>query len=262
MVDTKFIPEFLNNIPKVNGVYHLSQINQEFENTYLKIRSKENRIYSDQELVNLPFTSPSNQHHNEWKLRVKSFNRFQNYLRRKDGALTILDLGCGNCWFSGQLSKYTDHHFFCVDVNLKELEQGARVFKDSEIEFIYAYIFDDCLTKNYFDMIILNASIQYFPDLKKLLENLIILLNTDGEIHILDSPFYSRSEVESARQRTVNYYQSMGFPDMSKRYFHRTYEELSEFNYRVLFNPQSLKANTLKLFFRKDIPFPWILIKK
>ena len=262
MVDTKFIPEFLNNIPKEKGVYHLSQINKEFEDAYLKIRAKENRIYSDEGLIELPFTTPSNQHHNEWELRVKSFNRFQKYLLRIDNTLSILDLGCGNCWFSGRLSRSTNHHFFCVDINLSELEQGARVFKDSKIEFIYANIFDDQLPLNFFDMIILNASIQYFPALNKLIEKLLRLSKTNGEIHILDSPFYSHSEVKSARQRTVKYYESMGFPEMSKRYFHHTYQDLSEFNYCVLFNPQSLKVKALKLFFKKDIPFPWILIKK
>ena len=262
MVDTKFIPEFLKEIPKENGVYHLSQINKEFEDTYLKIRSKEKRIYSDQELSKLPFTSPSNQHHNEWRLRVKSFNRFQNYLLRKDGTLSILDLGSGNCWFSGQLSKSTYHQFICVDVNLKELEQGARIFSNSGIQFIYADIFDDRLSINYFDMIILNASVQYFPDLINLMKNLLNSLKTDGEIHIIDTPFYSQSEVKSARQRTIDYYKLLGFPEMSKKYFHHTYEDLSEFNYRILFNPQSLKVKFLKLFFRKDIPFPWILIKK
>ncbi len=262
MVDKKFIPEFLNNIPKVNGVYHLSQINNEFEETYLKIRAKENRISSDKELSELPFTSPSNQHHNEWKLRARSFNRFQNYLKGKDGTFSILDLGCGNCWFSGRLSQSTNHHFFCVDINLTEVEQGARVFNRSNIEFIYADIFNDSLPENIFDMIILNASVQYFSDFKRLVEKLLSLSKTNGEIHILDSPFYSQTVAESARDRTANYYNSLGFPDMSTKYFHHTYENLSEFNYSVIFNPQSLKVKASKLFLINDIPFPWILIKK
>lgn len=262
MVDTKFIPEFLNNIPVVNRVYYLSQINKEFEETYLKIRSKENRIYSDQELIKLPFTASSNQHQSEWKLRAKSFKRFQDYLREKKVTSSILDLGCGNCWFCGRLSNLTDHHFYCVDINLTELEQGARVFDHSKIKFIYADVFSSTLPDNFFDMIILNASVQYFSNLKRLVEKLLSLLKANGEIHILDSPFYSQTEVESAYERTANYYKSMGFPEMSKKYYHHSYVNLSGFNYRVMFNPQSLKVKALKLFFLKDIPFPWILIKK
>ncbi|MCK7529492.1 MAG: hypothetical protein MZV64_74030 [Ignavibacteriales bacterium] len=94
-----------------DGIYILSEINNEFEKIYLQVRDKENRIFSDDEVKNLPFASDSNPHKKEWDLRAKSFQRFKEYLKSKKQNLNILDLGCGNGWFSGQLSKTFNHRF-------------------------------------------------------------------------------------------------------------------------------------------------------
>ena len=95
----------LNRESLQDGVYILSEINDEFETIYLKVREKEKRIYSDEELIKLPFASKTNPHKKEWDLRAKSFLRFKDYLVSKKEKINILDLGCGNGWFSGQLSK-------------------------------------------------------------------------------------------------------------------------------------------------------------
>ena len=66
-----------------DGIYFLSEINNEFENIYLRLRENENRIYSTKELEKLPFVSDSNQHKQEWDLRAKSFLRLKEYLKTK-----------------------------------------------------------------------------------------------------------------------------------------------------------------------------------
>ncbi|MBP1683670.1 MAG: hypothetical protein H6Q27_1237, partial [Ignavibacteriaceae bacterium] len=75
-----------------DGIFILSEINNEFEKIYLKVREKENRIFSDAELKQLPFASESNPHKKEWDLRAKSFQRFKEYLKSKKQNLNILDL--------------------------------------------------------------------------------------------------------------------------------------------------------------------------
>ena len=252
----------LNQGTLKDGIYILSEINNEFESIYLKVREKENRIYSDSELRKLPFASDNNPHKKEWGLRAKSFLRLKIYLGKKKGSLNILDLGCGNGWLSGQLSKIFNYKFYCLDVNYTELKQGNAAFNIEKIKFIYADIFNSDIPKNTFDIIILNAAVQYFLNIKKLVSQLLTLLKETGEIHFIDPPFYSKSEVENARERTVEYYRSLGFSEMANNYFHHTYYRLLNFNYRILYNPQSLKTKLFHLVLSKDSPFPWIKIVK
>ena len=127
------IIEELKDLNAVNGVIRISEVDETFENLYLQVRKKEKRIYSDDEIKLLPYASKINPHKNEWELRTRSFMRFKEYLSHKKTKLNILDLGCGNCWLTGQLSKEFDHNYFCVDVNLAELEQAARVFENEHI---------------------------------------------------------------------------------------------------------------------------------
>jgi len=252
----------LNQAEKQNDVYILSEFNNEFESAYIKVREKEKRIYSDAEIEKLPFASKLNPHKNEWSLRAKSFLRFKKYLKAKSENLNILDLGCGNGWFSCQLSKNFNHNFYCVDINLTELEQGARVFTSKKIKFIYADVFTSDLPKQFFHLIILNASAQYFPDIKKLLKRLCEIITSTGEIHIIDSPFYLKDESVKAKKRTEDYYSSINFPDMSKHYHHHSFEIFSGFNSNIHYNNSSIKNKFRKLFLIKDSPFPWIEIKQ
>ncbi len=252
----------LNSNTLKDSIYILTEINNEFESVYLKLRDNEKRIYSDEELIKLPFASDTNPHKKEWDLRSKSFLRFKNYLMLKKGNINILDLGCGNGWFCGQLAKSFNHSFYCADVNLTELKQGRRTFNSEKLKFIYADIFTAEIPEPSFDMIIINAAVQYFPDLKKLMKKLLSLIDEYGEIHIIDSPFYSENEVNDARERTRAYYSSLKFPEMKERYFHHTYEELSEFNPITLYNPASSRQKIKRLFLTNDSPFPWIVIRK
>ena len=245
-----------------DGVYILTEINNEFESIYLKVRENEKRIYADDELINLSFPSNNNPHKKEWNIRAKSYNRFKEYLRQKKDNLNILDLGCGNGWFSGQLSKSLNHYFYCVDVNLTELTQGRRVFNSNQIKFIYADIFTAELPTFFFDIIIMNASVQYFQELNRLVNRLLSMLNKNGEIHIIDSPIYSETEVNDAKKRTEKYYQSLGFPEMASNYFHRSWKELSDFNWEISYNSNSAIRKFKKIFLINDSPFPWIRIKK
>ncbi len=252
----------LNSADNRNGVYILTKINNEFESIYLKVREKEKRIYSDEELLNLPFASVSNPHKKEWNLRAKSFQRFRKYLQSKELKLNILDLGCGNGWFCGQLSRSFTHNFYCVDINLTELTQAQRVFNSDNLKFIYADIFKSEFPNVFFDVIIINAAIQYFTDLKTLVDRCLELLKENGEVHIIDSPVYTPAEVVNARQRTKEYYSSMSFREMAENYHHHSWDVLTGYNYNILYAPHSITGRLKRLFSIKDSPFPWIKIKK
>jgi ubiquinone/menaquinone biosynthesis C-methylase UbiE len=252
----------LNKYSIEEGVYILTSVSNDFEDLYIKLRTKEKRIYSDSELKLLPFASGSNPHKNEWSLRAKSFLRYKEYLNTKKDSLNILDLGCGNGWFSGHLSKIYSNNFYCLDVNLTELKQGKRVFNYDSIKFLYADIFTTEIPRASFDIIIINAAVHYFPDLKKLFNRLLSLINENGEIHIIDSPFYQVSELANAKTRTLKYYSSIGFPEMGNNYYHHSFNQISEYNNKILYNSSSFKNRILNFLSVNDSPFLWICIKK
>lgn len=249
-------------LPKSEGVYIFENEKNPFEELYLKLRRKEKRLYSDEEVKLLPFASSLNPHKKEWDYRAKSFIRFKDYLKQFNEQLNILDLGCGNGWFSGELSKTFNHNFYCLDINFYELRQAARLFSGENIKYIYGDLFKMEIAKNSFDLIVLNSSVQYFESLNSLVKELIYTLKLEGEIHIIDSPFYEEEDLQSAKERTTSYYNSLGFPEMSAFYFHHTYKSLNDFNYQILYDPRSLKNRLLSLAFKSDSPFPWIKIKR
>ncbi|HSW56224.1 MAG TPA: class I SAM-dependent methyltransferase [Ignavibacteriaceae bacterium] len=252
----------LNNYPIREGIYIVSDIRNQFESVYLKLRESEKRIYSDGEVRNLPSISDKHLHFQEWKLRSKSLERFRAYLNSYERNLNFLDIGCGNGWFCGQLSRLYHNNFYCIDINLTELKQAGRVFNNGRIKFIYADIFSAELPEKNFDLITIVAAVQYFPNLKKLIERLQALISERGEIHIIDSPFYNSEEVDAAKKRTFEYYTSIGFPEMANNYFHHSREDLSAFNYEVLFDPNTMLSKVKKVLMIKDSPFPWIIIRK
>lgn len=236
-------------------IYH-SQPNNAFSDLYIKVRKKENRFYSEEEIEKLPSTQKVHPHYAEWQLRKKSSQRFFSYLKRKNKGLAILEIGCGNGWFSHLMSTVEKTQVTGLDVTIVELEQAAKVFDKENLSFVYADLFEKTpLNDKKFDVIVFNSSLQYFENLKKLFKIVYNLLSENGEIHIIDSPFYEDSEIEKAKERTQNYYKNLGFPEMSKSYFHQDLDNLV--NYKIMYNPFSFLN-----YFRKDSPFYWILITK
>ena len=252
----------LNKYRFENGIYIVSKFDKEFEKLYLKIRESEKRIYSDLEVSKLPSISPASQHFREWKLRKRSLYRFTNYIQKFNDKLNLLEVGSGNGWFSANIANSSSIDIYALDVNKFELEQAARVFNFKNIFFICGNIFDNIFEEHSYDIITLNSSFQYFDDLDKLIKRLFYFLTDEGEIHILDSPNYNQNELAGAKERTGRYYISIGFPEMVKHYYHHTFDDLKDFNYKVLYDPKAVQNNFKKIFGFKDSPFPWIRITK
>jgi ubiquinone/menaquinone biosynthesis C-methylase UbiE len=229
-----------------------------FEHNYIRLRQKEKRIYSDEEVANLPVVSIGHPHYAEWKSRQQSIKRLFNYLEKKERPLNILEIGCGNGWLSHQLSKLKRSQVTGSDINHTELEQASRVFVNKpNLKFIYYDILSGAGNDRRFDIIVFAASIQYFHSLSDTIRHGFQILNPGGEIHILDSPFYKPGEITFAERRTEEYYRKLGFPEMTDHYFHHSSEVLDIFYPRILYKPFPFPS-FLKLY---NNPFPWICIK-
>jgi ubiquinone/menaquinone biosynthesis C-methylase UbiE len=249
---------------KMNQIYFLSG-NSGLgiaEQTYLATRKDEGRIYGDTILSQLPKIGKEHKFYSEWRLReatmkylIKYFTGYKN--------LEILDLGCGNCWLADKISTSTENFVYALDINRLELEQGAKVFsKNERLQFIFADIFEDILPQKAFDAVVIASSVQYFKELRILIKRLLTLLNVSGEILIIDSNFYKGNEIKAAKERTERYYNNLGHPEMIRFYHHHNWEELNEFNYRIVnkFSFKTLKRVN-KIFRNNYAIFPRIRIK-
>ncbi|HEV8514544.1 MAG TPA: class I SAM-dependent methyltransferase, partial [Cyclobacteriaceae bacterium] len=179
-----------------------------FEEKYIELRKREQRIYSDEVVRNLPEFNKPDSLKDEWAIRKITLKKVTKYLEKKNSKLSILELGCGNGWLSHQLAKSLNAEILGVDVNETELLQGARIFKDyPNLSFLCADIFSADLEKKTFDIILLSSSIQYFADLTLLMNRLLELTKHTGEIHIVDSPIYNSSnESHLAQLRSRDYF--------------------------------------------------------
>jgi len=237
---------------------------KDFEKLYLNVRRKENRIYTDEIVKNLPVINKENPLFNEWQMRKTSLDKLISYLKRKSRPIRIMELGCGNGWLANHLSKISLSEVDGVDINKTELEQATRVFNESlNLKFIYGNISDNIFENEAFDFIIASSCIQYFFDLRGLIRQLLKLLKNEGELHILDSSLYRTSEVPQAQKRTEQYYSNLNYPEMSSFYHHHSFDELSEFKYIFIYDPNSF-SNKMRnrIFPNSHSPFPWIKILK
>ena len=61
-----------------------------FEELYISIRQKEQRVYTDEEVAMLPDIYPGHIHYNECQIRKSSSETIINYLAKKNKALKML----------------------------------------------------------------------------------------------------------------------------------------------------------------------------
>ena len=252
------------NLHFENNLYYQKHLSHggAFERLYLKLREKENRLYTEDLVKRFPEIPSDHPLHTEWAIRKFSLERLVGYLKEKKEATRILEVGCGNGWLSNYLIQNLPMEVCGLDVNEFELKQASNLFINARLSFVYANVWEKVLLPAAFDFIILASSVQYFPDLKLLVTRLQELVAEKGEIHILDSPLYrSTQESEAARLRSHKYFTSLGFPQMTDNYFHHTIHALSDFNFTVLYNPKSLTSCFRNRILRSpQSPFPWIRI--
>ncbi len=236
----------------------IHNIQEDFESQYTQLRHWEGRIYSDEELARLPSIEHHHPHYREWLTRRESTSKLLNYLNRKPAGLRVLEIGCGNGWLSAQIATDRNREVLGIDINRKELTQGERVFgKLPNLHFRHSTIDELVEDGEKFDIILFAASIQYFESLPSIIRKALAILSARGEVHIVDSHFYSLSALAMARQRSQLYYEAVGFPDLARFYFHHQVDSLDEFDYDILYDPNSLFSR----FLRYRNPFHWIRIR-
>lgn len=227
----------------------------DFEDLYIAVRQQEKRIYTDEQLQLLP--DIDHLYYNEWKIRKRSCERLITHIAKKRRHLRILEVGCGNGWLSAKLSNIPNTRITGLDINQVEIDQASRVFKRDNLEFIYDSFNDNTFDSEKFDVIVFAASLQYFPSVVNVLKQALALLRDNGEVHIIDTPFYNPFEAELADERSCRYYAALGIPEMAEHYFHHSISEFWGFKYEILSNPE----NIFNRLFKKD-PFYWIKIRK
>jgi ubiquinone/menaquinone biosynthesis C-methylase UbiE len=229
-----------------------------FEQLYSALRDKEGRIYTDEEVLHLPDISKDHPHYTEWQMRKESCNRLKNYFEKKISSPKILEVGSGNGWLSRRLSEISGSKITGTDINFIELQQAVRVFNHiPNLQFIPGGIHAEEIEDAKFDFIVFAASIQYFSSLKEIINLAFRKLEPNGEIHILDSNFYKSAEISAAKERTARYYSDLGFPEMTKHYFHHTTDELHFFSFKILY-----RTSFIKRLSNNKNPFPWICIRE
>lgn len=228
---------------------------------YLHVRAKEGRLYPDQIVMDLP-TLPSNHPHKvEWLARASSADKLIRYIMRLPPPLFILELGCGNGWMCHRIGNLSGVRIWGLDRGGVELKQAARLFGSPTTGFLSTDIFQSPFIYNSFDMILLASVIQYFKDLSALILALQPLLTNRGEIHLIDSPIYDRQELPSARERTINYYKMLGYPEMANHYFHHSTDELDKFSPRWFYKKNKWRTLLARLSGKTTSPFPWLSIR-
>jgi ubiquinone/menaquinone biosynthesis C-methylase UbiE len=248
----------LRNLTIIEKDVNTPSAEEGFAKIYSLLCKKEGRLYSNADIATLPFIYASHLHYNEWLIRKHSLKALQSYITNKKIFSNILEVGCGNGWLCARIAKETNAAVTGLDINSGELQQAECVFRNiPNLNFINGSLQNESLQDEKFDMILFAGSIQYFPSLKKLVETAVEHLTLQGEVHIMDSPFYQQQEIPSARQKTEAYYNSLGLNAMNNYCYYHTLNELENFQYKILHHPNSWKN---KLSIKKN-PFYWITIK-
>ena len=236
-----------------NGVAYLTPPSNDFEQAYIDVRSKENRVHDDVFVKNLPNVPKTHPHYKEWEKRKWTLSKFLKYLKQ-DSPKSILEIGCGNGWLSQQIAPHSKS-VFGLDVGQLELEQAARCSVHENVHYLCCSDWN-LLPETQFDRIVFAGSFQYFEITPHFWKQLYRLLKVDGEIHILDTQFYSKVDTEGAKKRSEDYFSKIGNANASDYYYHQDWDALPE-NFVTKYIPSQLNK-----VFRNRSPFPWVCVYK
>lgn len=258
--------DWLTSLPRPNGIVEIACHDDfdRFTQAYLQVRQQEGRLYNDELLRQLPHPPPLHPLAPEWRARAESAHRLIQHLKQQTTAtatLRVLEIGCGNGWLTHQIAAtVTSSAVVGLDINRHELEQAARVFKPAPN---LAFVFGEARqlaahTPAYFDIIILASAVQYFANLPNQVRHWQNLLRPNGQIHILDSPFYTKKTLPKAKLASRQYYQRLGVPELAQHYHAHDITSWLQFQPRLMYDPSALKNRLRRrLGLGAYSPFQW-----
>lgn len=226
---------------------------------YHAARAAEGRILGDTVVAGLPASGSRTPYAHEWRVRGRSLKHVLHML--SDAPHRVLEVGCGNGWFSARLAK-AGHAVTGLDNGPAELDQARRVFAELPVTWVEGDPWNASLPRGSFDTILFAASLQYFPDLSALFARCRDLGLGGGGIIIVDTPFYADElDATAACERSIAHYASIGVPDMAGSYHHHTRRSLIEAasDARVVITPP--RGMLARLIFG-SYPFPIVRIRQ
>ena len=175
-----------------------------FVEEYSTIRRAEGRGSEDQAYyLALPYEDLSGKLADQWAIRAKSYAYFERRILAKvecqSGAgLQVADLGAGTGWLSYRLA-LRGHKPVAVDIltdPLDGLGAANHYFTALEKKFpLFQAEFDNLpFVRGQFDLVVFNSSLHYSTDYKCTLGEALRCLRPGGQVVIMDSPIYRRSE--------------------------------------------------------------------
>ncbi|XHS79244.1 class I SAM-dependent methyltransferase [Burkholderiaceae bacterium UC74_6] len=219
-----------------------------FETSYLALREKEGRGFSDAQLRALPSVEAGHPQAEEWRLRGLSCARLLDWLARRGTGARVLEVGCGNGWLAHRMAS-CGADVTATDVLVPEIEQARRAFASvTTLRFLLGGLDAAELRGQHFDLVVFAASLQYFADPAAVIER---ALHLAPEVHILDSPFYAEAELAGARDRSTRHFAALGHPELAAHYHHHSRAALSGLRVETLYEA---KPGT------QDSPFPWLRV--
>jgi 2-polyprenyl-3-methyl-5-hydroxy-6-metoxy-1,4-benzoquinol methylase len=124
------------NMPLTDMNIQTESPDKAFEQLYITLRNKEQRLYTDAQLLQLPNIAATHVHYQEWQVRKHSAVRLTGYLAKKGKTLNILEIGCGNGWLANKLAQINNATVTGIDINEVEIEQAKRVLGNDNLLFL------------------------------------------------------------------------------------------------------------------------------
>jgi SAM-dependent methyltransferase len=192
----------------------------QFMREYQRVRAGEGRGSSEAAYYRaLPFADLSDRFTMDWQIRARSFRSFaasvleprERALRR---TLRVLDLGAGNGWLSYRLAQ-RGHAVAAIDLLVNPQDGlGAHVHYDAAFTPAQAEFDRLPFDGAQFDLAVFNASLHYAVSYEMTLREALRVLESGGQIVVLDSPVYrsTSSGAQMVREREATFTQAYGFP--------------------------------------------------
>ncbi len=164
--------------------------------------------------TSLPYEDLSGRFSAEWLIRSRSYETLLNAILTKliPGS-KILDIGAGNGWLSGRLSKM-GFAVAAIDVQVDALDGlGAHRHYVPSFTAIQADFDQLPLDKASADLVIYNAAFHYSPNYRVTLAEALRVAKPNAQLVIVDTPVYQRKKdgEQMVAEREAQFLDEYGF---------------------------------------------------